>query len=173
MDNGTQFTDTIFQKLLSSLGIQHIFASVEHPMVNGQAETANKVILNGLKKRLDEHLDFWAEEVWSVLWSYQTTVHYTTNKALFKLTYGEEDVIPVELGEPSPRMLLGTSATHQSLDLIDEVKSMANLVEQALKQRVTKRYNAKVRPKNFQEGDLVLRQANAGVPETRGKLAPT
>ncbi|XP_016192946.1 uncharacterized protein LOC107633863 [Arachis ipaensis] len=30
--------------------------------VNGQAETANKVILNWLKKRLDEHLGSWADE---------------------------------------------------------------------------------------------------------------
>ncbi|XP_072057736.1 uncharacterized protein [Arachis hypogaea] len=81
-DNGTQFTDLKFWKLLSGLEIRQIFASVEHPQANGQAEAANKVILNRLKKRLDEHLGSWADEVWSVLWSYRTIVQSTTKKYL-------------------------------------------------------------------------------------------
>ncbi|XP_016173308.1 uncharacterized protein LOC107615790 [Arachis ipaensis] len=142
-------------------GIRQISASVEHPQVNGQDEAANKLILNGLRKRLDEHMDPWADEVWSVLWSYRTIVHSTTNETPFRLTYGEEAVIPVELREPSPRMFLGTSATHESLDQIDEVRGMANLA----KQRVANRYNTKARPRSFQAGDLVLRQANAKYQE--------
>ncbi|XP_016195258.1 uncharacterized protein LOC107636250 [Arachis ipaensis] len=130
---------------------------------NGKVEAANKVIFNGLKKRLDEHVGSWADDVWSVLWSYRTTVHSTTNVTSFRLIYVEEAVIPVELGEPSPRILLGTSTTHESLDLIDEVRGMTNLAEQSLKQRVAKRCNAKVRPRSFQERDLVLRKADTGV----------
>ncbi|XP_019435938.1 PREDICTED: uncharacterized protein K02A2.6-like [Lupinus angustifolius] len=53
-DNGTQFADRRFQGLLSGLHIKQHFTSVEHPQTNGQAEAANKVILKGLKKRLDE-----------------------------------------------------------------------------------------------------------------------
>ncbi|KAL4357280.1 hypothetical protein AHAS_Ahas09G0170900 [Arachis hypogaea] len=50
---------------------------------------------------------------------------------------------------------------------------MAKLKEQALKQRVAKGYYTKVRPRSFQAGDLVLGQADVGVPGIRGKLAPT
>nr|XP_025660945.1 uncharacterized protein K02A2.6-like [Arachis hypogaea] len=52
-DNGTQFTDKKFVKFLTGLGIKQKFSSVEHPQTNGQVESANKVILLGLKKRLD------------------------------------------------------------------------------------------------------------------------
>nr|KYP74139.1 Uncharacterized protein K02A2.6 [Cajanus cajan] len=38
----------------SGLGIQHKVTPVEHPQTNGQAESANKVILTELKKRLGE-----------------------------------------------------------------------------------------------------------------------
>nr|KYP54587.1 Retrovirus-related Pol polyprotein from transposon 17.6 [Cajanus cajan] len=49
-DNGLQFTDQKLNKFLTGLGIQHKVTSVEHPQTNGQAESANKVILTELKK---------------------------------------------------------------------------------------------------------------------------
>jgi len=36
-----------------NLGIQTKFVSVIHPQANGQAESANKVILNDIKKKLE------------------------------------------------------------------------------------------------------------------------
>ncbi|RDY11323.1 hypothetical protein CR513_04034, partial [Mucuna pruriens] len=56
------------------LGIKQIFTSVEHPQTNRQAEAANKVILMGLRRRLEEAKDRWAEELPQVLWSYHTTL---------------------------------------------------------------------------------------------------
>ncbi|XP_057744820.1 uncharacterized protein LOC130962649 [Arachis stenosperma] len=53
-DNGTQFTDFTFRNLVASMKIKHQFTSVGHPQANGQAEAANKIILYGLKKRLQD-----------------------------------------------------------------------------------------------------------------------
>jgi len=39
--------------MLEGLHIKQHFSSVEHPQTNGQAEATNKVILNGIKKRLE------------------------------------------------------------------------------------------------------------------------
>jgi hypothetical protein len=48
--NGTQSIGSAFKDLLQGLQIRHHCSSVEHPKTNGQAEAANKVILNGLRK---------------------------------------------------------------------------------------------------------------------------
>ncbi|XP_016195405.1 uncharacterized protein LOC107636406 [Arachis ipaensis] len=53
-DNGTQFSNKKFGEFLTGLGIRQKLSSVEHPQTNGQVEAANKVILQGLKKRLDQ-----------------------------------------------------------------------------------------------------------------------
>jgi len=53
-DNGRQFSDGGFEKFLQQLGIKNKVTSVEHPSTNGQAEAANKVILNELKKELSQ-----------------------------------------------------------------------------------------------------------------------
>ena len=41
-----------------------------YPQGNGQAEAVNKVIVNGLKKRLDDAKEKWVVELPHVLWTY-------------------------------------------------------------------------------------------------------
>jgi hypothetical protein len=50
-DNGTQFKSRLFQEYCEGIGTQLCFASVAHPMSNGQVERANAEILRGLKTR--------------------------------------------------------------------------------------------------------------------------
>ncbi|MCI60013.1 gypsy retrotransposon integrase-like protein, partial [Trifolium medium] len=66
------------QQLMEDFKIKQHFSSVEHPQTNRQAEAANRVILRGLKMRLDEAKGNWAEELHHVLWAYRTTPHSTT-----------------------------------------------------------------------------------------------
>nr|XP_025625182.1 uncharacterized protein LOC112717332 [Arachis hypogaea] len=73
LGNRTHFTNKKFTEFLTGLGIRQEFSSVEHPQTNGQVESANKIILLGLKKWLDDKKGAWADELASVLWSYRTT----------------------------------------------------------------------------------------------------
>ncbi|XP_015945296.1 uncharacterized protein LOC107470404 [Arachis duranensis] len=101
--------------------------------MNGQVKAANKVILLGLKKRLDKKKGAWADELASVLWYYCTTQKSSTVETLFRLTYGVDAMIPVEVGEPSPRLLLGGVEEAVEKDLVDEAREMVHLSEAALK----------------------------------------
>ncbi|XP_072056355.1 uncharacterized protein [Arachis hypogaea] len=171
-DNGAQFTDKKFTGFLNGLGIRQKFSSVEHPRTNGQVESANKVILSGLKRRLDNKKGAWADELASVLWSYRTTEQSSTKETPFRLTYGVDAVIPVEIGEPSPRLLLKGVEEAVEKDLIEEAREMAHLTETALKQRVALRYNTKVLKRELEPNDLVLRRNDIGLPTPgEGKLA--
>ncbi|KAI9124441.1 hypothetical protein K1719_004363 [Acacia pycnantha] len=71
-----------FRDLIYEYRIQHHFASVEHPQSNGQAEAANKVILEGLKKRMLEADTFWADQLPFVLWGNRTTARHPLKKLL-------------------------------------------------------------------------------------------
>ncbi|XP_058747024.1 uncharacterized protein LOC131620014 [Vicia villosa] len=108
------------------LGTKH-FTSVEHPQTNGQAEAANRVILRGLKRRLGEAKKAWVEELHKVLWAYRTTPHSSTGETPFRLTYGTEAVIPVEIREPSRRTEspleeeLNDEAMREELDMVEEI----------------------------------------------------
>ncbi|XP_072076432.1 uncharacterized protein [Arachis hypogaea] len=159
----------MWRQIIASLGIQQKFSSVEHPQTNGQVEAVNKVILQGLKKRLDQKKGTWADELASVLWSYRTTQH---RRDPFQLTYRVDAVIPVEIGEPSPRILLGGVDEAIEKDLVDEAREMAHLLETVLKQKMALRYNAKVLKREFERDDLVMRRNDIGLlTPGQGKLA--
>nr|KYP52463.1 Retrovirus-related Pol polyprotein from transposon 17.6 [Cajanus cajan] len=102
-DNGTQFASARVRDFCRQIGIRTTFTSVEHPQSNGQAESANKVILSGLKKRVQDSGASWVEELPRVLWSYHTTVHSSTQDTPFNLVYGTDAMIPIEIAEPSVR----------------------------------------------------------------------
>jgi len=57
------------------LGIWYVTSSVEHPQTNGQVESANKVILNELKKRLGVAKGRWPKELLEVLWTYRAILN--------------------------------------------------------------------------------------------------
>ncbi|XP_072076725.1 uncharacterized protein [Arachis hypogaea] len=84
-----------------------------------------------------------------------------------------EAIIPVEVGDPSPRRTIGGNDEEAEQDLTDEVRSIAHVRELALKQRISLRYNRGVVPREFMPDDLVLRRNNIGAPTPReGKLTP-
>jgi len=62
-DNGTQFASQQLAKLCTELVVKQVFASVEHPQTDGQVESANRVLLRVLKRRLDKAKGTWLEEV--------------------------------------------------------------------------------------------------------------
>ena len=66
-DNRLQFESKAFKRYCCELGIRNRYSTPTYPHGNGQAEAVNKVIVNGLKKRLDEAKGTWVEELAHVL----------------------------------------------------------------------------------------------------------
>ena len=107
------------------MGITNKYSTLAYPQGNGQAKAINKVIVNGLKKRLDNAKGRWAEELPHVLWTYQTTPWRSTGETPFAMTYGAEVIIPLEVNFPMLRMSSFIPSSNddllgKSLDLIDE-----------------------------------------------------
>lgn len=72
-------------------------------------------------------------------------------------------MLPVKLGEPSLRwqledIHLNDEELRVELDTLEEWRGRATLRAEACKRMVERRYNTKVQPRSFQEGDLVWRK---------------
>ena len=93
----------MFRRYCGELGITNRYSTPAYPQENGQAKVVNKVIVNGLKKRLDDAKGKWVEELPHVLWTYRTTPRRSTGETPFSMTYGTEAVIPLETGFPMSR----------------------------------------------------------------------
>ena len=53
-DNSLQFDSKMFRRYCDELGITNKYSTPAYPQGNRQVEAVNKVIVNGLKKRLDD-----------------------------------------------------------------------------------------------------------------------
>ena len=129
-DNGLQFDSKMFRKYCGELGITNRYSTPAYPQGNGQAEAVNKVIVNRLKKRLDDTKSKWVEELLHVLWTYRTTPCRSTGETPFSLTYGAEAVIPLETGFPTTRTNSFNPKDNdeqltRNLDLIEENRENA------------------------------------------------
>ena len=129
-DNGLQFDSKAFKKYCSDLGIKNRYSTPAYPQGNGQAEAVNKVIVNGLKKRLDDAKGKWVEELPCVLWTYRTTPRKSTGETPFSMTYRAEAVIPLENGFLTKRTSTFTldgndELLKKNLDLVEEWRENA------------------------------------------------
>jgi len=66
-ENGLQFDSKAFRRYCCDLGITNKYSTPAYPQGNGQAETVNKVIVGGLKKKLDDAKEKWVEELPHIL----------------------------------------------------------------------------------------------------------
>ncbi|GKV51996.1 hypothetical protein SLEP1_g58606 [Rubroshorea leprosula] len=177
-DNGPQFRAAALRSFCNDYGIELALTSVYTPQSNGQAESANKIVLRGLKTRVLAAHSNWVDELNKVLWSCRTTPSSATGETPFSLAYGAEAVIPVEVGLPSDRSdhhddQNNEQLLRENLDFVEEIREVSRIRNMAHQSRVAKFYNKRVRARQFQVGNLVLRKA--GLTNTyshMGKLAP-
>ncbi|XP_075665171.1 uncharacterized protein LOC142634797 [Castanea sativa] len=112
-------------KACGELDITNRYSTPAYPQGNGQAEAINKVIVSGLKKRLNDAKGKWVDELPHVHWTYRTTIRRSTWETPFSMAYRAEAVIPLETGFPTLRTSLFTPDSNdnlleKSLDLVEE-----------------------------------------------------
>ena len=168
-DNGRQFNNQSFKDFYSSLGIKNQFSSPGHSQANGQTEVTNRTLLKIIKAKLNDAKRAWLEELPNVLWAYKTTTRTPAGETPFRLTYGIEAVIPVEVGVTNVKweMFHEKSNDNQlrvNLDCLDEVKERASNKMTKYQQKMAEYSNKRVKLRRLDIGDLILRKVT---PTTR------
>nr|CAE01580.2 OSJNBa0068L06.6 [Oryza sativa Japonica Group]CAE75990.1 B1160F02.21 [Oryza sativa Japonica Group] len=166
-DNGTQFTSGVFKDFFQDFGIKICYASVAHPMSNGQVERANGIVLQGIKAqvfdRLHPYAGKWVEQLPFVLWSLRTTPSRAMGQSPFFLVYGAEVMLPSEV-EFESLQFRNFSEERYEEDQIDDHNWLEKAREAALIQSarylqgLRHYHNRNVRSRAFLVGDLVLRK---------------
>ena len=124
-DNGLQYDSKAFRRYCCDLGITNRYSTLAYPQGNEQAKTVNKVIVNGLKKRLNYAKGKWVEELSHVLWAYRITPRKSIGETPFSMTYGAEAIIPLETKFPTLRLdsfipSKNDELLEKRLDLVEE-----------------------------------------------------
>ncbi|XP_058758232.1 uncharacterized protein LOC131631452 [Vicia villosa] len=178
-DNGSNLNNKMMKELCEEFKIEHHNSSPYRPKMNGAVEAANKNIKKIVQKMVVTYKD-WHEMLPFALHGYRTSVRTSTGATPFSLVYGMEAVLPVEVEIPSMRVLMETKLSeaewcqsrYDQLNLIEEKRMTALCHGQLYQARMKQAFNKKVRPREFREGDLVLKKILSFQPDSRGKWSP-
>jgi hypothetical protein len=116
-----------------------------------------------IKKRIEDNTRRWHEMLSKELWAHRTSWHGATKVTPFELVYGQEAVLPIEIGLQNLRVTrqdsLSAKEYHElimvKIDDVPESRFKALKEAEREKVKIAKAYNKHVMEKSFQVGDLV------------------
>jgi hypothetical protein len=162
-DGGSVFVSKEFRTFCDDMGIKLIRSSPYYAQANGQAEASNQSLIKLIKRKIDENPRDWHEKLSEALWAYRMSCHGAIKTSPYQLVYGQEAVLPWEITAGSRRVTFQNDLTAEEYaalmsDTIEDATELRLWSLEKIKEnkaRVARAYNKKVRPKEFQVGDLV------------------
>ena len=113
-----------------------------------------------------------------MLWAHRTTRKLATQETPFALAFDTEAIAPVEVGLKSPRIEFASAKHNEeilrlNLDLLEEKRGQVLKRIEDYHRKTTRYYDRRVKPKNYNPGDLVLKKnLPTRKDTTHGKLGP-
>ncbi|CAJ2674166.1 unnamed protein product [Trifolium pratense] len=162
-DQGSVFTGRKMQEFARQTGFKLLTSTPYYAQANGQVEAANKIIIGLIRKHIAQKPRNWNKTLNQVLWACRNSPKESTNSTPFRLTYGHDAVLPVEIYLQSIRIQrqMEIPTDHYWSMMFDELVDLDEERLRALdtlsrqKERVAKAYNKKVKSKTFDVGNLV------------------
>jgi hypothetical protein len=130
------------------------------------AEMINRMIINGLRKKVQEKQKDWPDMFEEILWAYRTTPREATQQSPYSLVYRMEAVTHLELVTHSFRIdsyneSNNSKARTTDLDNIPEIRERAQVRIMEYQRRIKKAFDKTITPTHFQQGDLVLHKVES------------
>jgi hypothetical protein len=174
-DQGRNFESDLFAELCRILGITKTRTTPYAPWSDGLVERFNRTLQTMLKGVVNDQRDDWDEHIPYVLMAYRSTPQQSTNTSPYKLLFGREMCLPIDLMVGVPRPLKRQYACEtEYVEWLQEAIQGAHENEYARQRlkvaaRRQKNYHdANVRPFQYKVGMFVWRWYP---PKGKGKLS--
>ena len=96
-DKGSHFANKLFAKLMRRYRVRHVMSLAYHPQSNGQVEISNREIKNILEKTVNVSRKDWSAKLDDALWAYGTTYKSLIGMSPYRIVYGKQCHLPLEL----------------------------------------------------------------------------
>ncbi|XP_050909429.1 uncharacterized protein LOC127123233 [Lathyrus oleraceus] len=162
-DQGSVFTGRKMQEFAKEMGFKLLTSIPYYAQANGQVEAANKLIIGLIKKHVGKKSRNWHKNLEQILWACRTSPKEDTKLTPFRLTFGHDVVLLVEIHLQSTRIQRHHEIPTESFwsmmldELVDLDGERLNALELLKWQnkRVKNSYKKKVKIKSFSPEDLV------------------
>ncbi len=159
-DQGANFGSELIAELLALSGVSKSRTTVYHPMGSGITERFNRTLGNMLRSLPLRSKDKWPQQIQTLTFAYNSTVHETTGYAPFQLMFGRVPRLPVDV---MFKQVLRDPATvdysSYATTLMSHLHEAAGIAQKHAVQeqnKQTKMYNRKIKGVHLNCGDRVL-----------------
>ncbi|XP_049895671.1 uncharacterized protein LOC126387160 [Epinephelus moara] len=178
-DQGTNFESELITELLRLSGVFKSHTTAYHPMGNGGTERFNRTLGSMLRSLPLKEKHKWTQQVHTLTFAYNATVHETTGYAPFQLMFGRVPRLPVDVMFKQvlhdPVVVDHNNYVRTLLSHLHEAASIAQ--KHAIKEqdKQAKGYNRKLKGAHLNIGArvLVANKGERGKKKLADKWSPT
>ena len=163
-DEGSHFANILFAKLMSKYEVRHVMSLAYHPQSNGQVQISNREIKNILEKTVITSRKDCSLKLEDALWAYRTAYMSPIGMSPYKIVYGKQCHLPLELEYKAMWAIKKLNFDFQAikekrflqLNELEELRNEAYYNARIYIYKTKKWHDQKIMRKEFRVGDLVL-----------------
>ncbi len=159
-DQGTNFESNLIAELLHLAGVAKSHTTAYHPMGNGGTERFNRTLGNMLRTLPLKAKHQWPQQIQTLTFAYNATVHETTGYAPFFLMFGRIPRLPVDIMFnqvlDNPEVADYDSYARSLLSYLKNAMHIAQKHSSVEQQHQAHQYNKRVKGTHLSVGDRVL-----------------
>ena len=155
-DNGGEFISKSLKQACKMIGVQKRTSVPYRPQSQGNVERQNRILIDGLQKRLLDYGKSWSEHLPYVEYVHNTTPFSKTGMSPYLVFFGREPYLPPYAPKENAVKDVKSSQFLQELrDRAKELLAETNRKADEQRKKETERYNRKVKHEPFEVGDRV------------------
>lgn len=150
-DQGTSFLSEVVESMMRLFRIHHLTTSAYHPQTNGSLERSHAPLMDFIRSYSEAYSD-WDRLVPFAVFTYNTSVHGSTNFTPFELVYGRVARFPMKI-PPGERLRTYNLYLQDLITRLSEMKVIAGERQIDCKVASKERYDRNLKTLNANPGD--------------------
>lgn len=151
-DQGKGFCSTFMESVFALTKSQHVKATPYHPETNGLAERSIRTIRSMMGHYVNESFTNWDLYLNKLIFAYNSAVQVTTGESPYKLLFGREPKLPIDVTFKLPNQ---NRFLQMTKDSYDECVNFVRIRVSDAQSTQKKEYDIRHRDVSFEVNDLI------------------